>query len=323
MPYIGNPVSISTLDPLYIGGSRGTALAAMRVRCIRGGQLKSLVFYYLNGQANHGGPTGYSDAHSGDHWTITIRANNPANNMPSNTILATASFTTYLIASSSQWCFPVVQFSQHPTLVPGQIYHIVFENKSGYMSSSDNIRLVDQKNMIDPIYALERYSKGSWKESVASGINSTVGGLAGWKVLPVYGLSFMDGGSEGIGNVENGGSASIGSGISVTFTPKSAKVVKGAAVLLRSSGSASFSLAKVSGGVVATASASGSGWVKGKFASAVTLQAGVQYRLTIKGSGSAPLTKVGPGHWNQWSAFSGAVFNGKYSTGTPFTFVLQ
>ena len=217
----------------------------------------------------------------------------------------------------------MVQFSQHPTLVPGQIDHIVFENKSGYMSSSDNIRLRDQKQMIDPIYALERYSKGSWKESVASGINSTVGGLAGWKVLPVYGLSFMDGSSEGIGNVENGGSTSIGSGVSVTFAPKSSKVINGAAVLLTGSGSASFSLEKVSGGVVAAASASGSGWVKGRFASPVTLQAGVQYRLRIKGSGSVPLTKIGPGHWNQWSAFTGAVFNGQYSTGTPFTFVLQ
>lgn len=289
-----------------------------RFRAEASGTLASVRVYFITG-------SGYSAGNGGD-VRVTLEGNNAGS--PSGTVLGSGTVTDPLTST-----FRTITLSGG-TVSAGSIYHLHFVNTDPAPTvnwvSLDDIGVDAPSGQRQPLVpnadlaALYRNgTTGAWTEAP--------------RHTPIFTLTYTDGSHHGPGapyvNARSQSALYSISGanrVAETFTPTVARSVSAASVRLRKTGAPgalTYTLRTTAGTVLRTATIPASSvptsadWVKGTFASAVTLTAGTSYRLEVSApAGDAyqawPLTQGDSGFVSPWMFTDGVLQRSTSSTWT-------
>ena len=220
---------------------------------------------------------------------------------PSGTVLASTVISNPLAATGNDRYFPLVAFSNPPTLTAGKLYHIVFSNADSlpavnYLSVDclmyDKAITPAQPTLSDAANAvLLRTSNSSWQPREG--------------YTPISELHYSDGNTQGIGYVEAfvagpqiiSGTAAVRETFTVTQGPK--KIATVAVRAARASGDSYLKVRLENGdgtlieeGYLPASSFPLTSpvshtWAEFRFASAHTLEAGKSYNLILEAPASS------------------------------------
>lgn len=296
----GSGIGADSLANTVVGGQYN-AVVSYRFRAEHAGSLLSVVLYLIPDHAGYAAGTG---------GTIRVSVNTddgtPAHN-PSSTVLASYVITNALTLTPSRY-FPLIAFPVAPTLVSGQLYHIVFTNVDA--SPASNYLSVD---------GLYQPNPGTTTQPTTSDLDTAVllnQAGQGWAerkgYTPSIALNYSDGWAGGVGYMEVWYNvpqvASGSSAVREVFTVSGAsKTVSSAAIrLVRVSGSDPLVVhleaadgTLIEEGYIPAASipagsltdASGSplsyAWATYTFSSAHTLALGQTYHLDFEASSTS------------------------------------
>jgi hypothetical protein len=181
----GPGIGMDSLNNTIVGGPDGT-VASYRFRASTSAGLSSIRVYVM-------GPThaGYG-AGTGGTWQVTVQPDDgTSRHEPSGTVLATASLQPTEV-------FPVVAWSSPPSLVAGQLYHVVFTNvdpdPAANYASVNGIFMYQPTSPRQPAFSdtdwgqLTNARGGGWSESE--------------NTVPIMQLSYADGVTDGEGYME-------------------------------------------------------------------------------------------------------------------------
>jgi hypothetical protein len=181
----GPGIGMDSLNNTIVGGPDGT-MASYRFRASTSAGLSSIRVYVM-------GPThaGYG-AGTGGTWEVTVQPDDgTSRHGPTGTVLATASLQPTEV-------FPVVSWSSPPSLVAGQLYHVVFTNvdpdPAANYASVNGIFTYQPTTPRQPAF-----SDADWAQL-------TNAGSSGWSesesTVPIMQLSYTDGVTDGEGYME-------------------------------------------------------------------------------------------------------------------------
>ena len=141
---------------------------------------------------------GYSGG-SGGHVEITVDTDDGTSaHNPSSTVLASYLLTDYQSATPSTF-FPIFTFTTPPSLVEGNLYHIVFSNPDS--NPNTNFLSVDTLYVATPPSPWQPAVSDTDSAELLSRDGQTWSPRAGF--LPILQLDFTDGWQEGMGYMES------------------------------------------------------------------------------------------------------------------------
>lgn len=289
-----------------------------RFRAEATGTLASVRVYFASG-------TGYSAGNGGD-VRVTLEGNNAGS--PSGTVLGTGTVTDPLAST-----FRTIPMSGG-TISAGSIYHLRFVN----VDPSSTVNWVSVDDMAVNTPGAQRQPLVPDTDLASLYRDSTSGS---WNTAPqhtpIFTLNYTNGTHHGPGvPYINARSQSALYGISGAnrvgeqFTPTVSRSVSAASVRLRKTGAPgalTYTLRTTAGTVLRTATIPASSvptsaaWVKGTFASPVTLAAGTSYRLEVSAPAGNPyqawpLTQGDSGFTQPWMFTDGVLQRSTSSTWT-------
>lgn len=290
-PCYGSGLGADSLANTVVGGQYN-AIVSYRFLAEHSGSLSSILVYLIPDHPGYAAGTG---------GTIQVTVNTDdgtAAHNPSSTVLASYLITNALTLTPSRY-FPLLTFAVAPTLVAGQLYHIVFTNVDA--SPATNYLSVDGLYQANP---------GATTQPTMSDVDCAVllnqAGLP-WTervgFTPSMQLNYSDGWSGGIGYMEvwsgvpesASGSSAVRevftvSGSSKTVTNVSIRVnrVSGGDPLVVRLESADGTLIEEGSIPAASILTGGSyGWATYAFSSAHTLASGQAYHLDFEATSTS------------------------------------
>jgi hypothetical protein len=278
----GSGIAMEALNNTRIGTQYGYK-SSIRFRANESSTLNSFKVYVIWSTSR----TGY---HDGDGGTLKFELqtdDGTSNHFPSGNVLASVIHNDPL----SKGFWPVINFSNPPTLIKGQIYHLVTTNihpdpVNNYVSL-DHTFVYNATNPMQP-----RFNDLDWAELQAwSG--------AEWRVrrenTPILQLNYGNGGIQGHGIMEIGSVYKIGGSNSIRqrITPSENVTFSEISVRVRRTSGSSPLTASINGATInlpdstsipaspAIRASTGSQWVTAKLPNQMTLTAGQTYFLTL------------------------------------------
>ena len=176
---------MDSLNNTQVGGPTNLS-TSYRFRATTSSKLNSIRVYVM-------GPTqsGYG-AGSGGTWQVTVQTDDgTATHAPSGTVLATTMYQPVDV-------FPVISWSSPATLVPGQLYHVVFKNVDP--NPTANYASVNGILMYQPTVPRQAIvSDVDWGQSMRSGTGAWADRAS---TVPIMQLNYANGVTDGIGYME-------------------------------------------------------------------------------------------------------------------------
>jgi hypothetical protein len=186
----GSGLGSDGLANTVVGGQWGN-IVSYRFRAGHSGSLQQIHVYLI---PNH---TGYSGG-TGGQIQVTVNADDgTSTHNPSSTVLASYLLSNPLAATPSI-NFPIFVFSVPPTLVQGQLYHIVFTNVDP--SPTINYLSVDALYLANPSTPAQPTISDVDAAELLGGPSGTWTQRKGY--TPILELDYQDGSSELIGYME-------------------------------------------------------------------------------------------------------------------------
>lgn len=276
--------------------------ASFRFRAQADGRLKTLRVYFVD---NADAP-GYAAGHGGN-LRVELRPDDGTEaHHPADHVLAVLGHQPALregvAPGGNRTWFPLLTFPKPPTLVAGQLYHVVFSNDhpqaaSNWISVNGLVTWnVDQPQPGAPrtdFSVLINHGRG-WREEFAVNGKRAVN-------LPILDLGYTDGTHQGNGYMEVwiGQPRAIAGDQKVrqVFTPEEPQRISGVSVRLKRTapgGLLRLRLEEAEGRVVASAEVegaqlptSGHAWVSATFSTPCELQGGRRYHLVLSAPAGA------------------------------------
>lgn len=291
----------SGVTPEFYGAGRGAdslanctvgpygILIAYRFVAEHSGPLDRVRFYIIPDK------TGYAGGTAGQLKVSIETDDGTTAHNPSGRVLTSAEIANPLAVTGWQRYFPLVTFSNPPSLTAGAIYHVVFTNVDP--SPSINFLSVDelyyreattptQPTVSDLASAVLRWRSGVWQRMVG--------------YSPIFELYFSNGDYQGYGYVEAfvtapeaiSGSSAVRETFTVTGTTRSISTVGLRLARVSGSGNLTVRLENAAGTLIEQGYISASGfpitspvsylWATYTFASAHSLVAGQTYHLVLE-----------------------------------------
>jgi hypothetical protein len=283
----GPGLGADSLANLDIGES-ADFVASYRFRAGHTGSLQKIHVYLIQQHA------GYSSG-TGGQILLTINADDGTSaHNPSSTVLASYLLADPASATPSIY-FPIFEFSVPPTLVAGQLYHVVFTNVDPNYST--NYLSVDALYQINPPAQTQPMVSNVDTAVLYSHTGSPWKQLSGY--TPILQLDYSDGYTGGIGYMEVwvgvpepiSGTNAVRetftvSGAPVTVTSASVRVARSAGtdpltVRLENSDGTLIEQQEIPASSLPLASPATYSWGTVAFSSAHTLQVGQTYHLVL------------------------------------------
>ena len=282
-PY-GPGIGADSLANTQVGGpSSGSPnlLTSFRFRASESEPLDSVRIYLIDGAGYSGG--------TGGQIAISVEADGAGpNHTPSGAVLASTTISPGNPIKGGH--FPLITFPSPPSLVSGQIYHVVFQNTD----PSPTVNFVSVNALWTKAITTPRQPRltdQDWAELTNGG--------GGWTVRPNYtpilDLGYSDGLHQGVGYMEVWvNSPEVISGASAVreiFTPTTNRSVSSISVRVSwTYGTSPLTIRLIDsagetvvGQAVASASANSGGpaWVTVSLSPVVVLRAGIGYQLVL------------------------------------------
>ena len=286
----GPGLAADSLANTQVGGPYN-AVVSYRMLAEHSGALKSILVYLIPDHAGYAGGTG-------GHIRVTVNTDDgtPAHN-PSTAVLASYTINNALTLTPSRY-FPLLTFEVPPTLIAGQIYHIVFTN----VDPSPTVNYLS----VDGLF--QYYPPAATQQTMSNQNCAVLLNQAGkpWVIRPGYTpiimMNFADGWSGGIGYMEvwasaaenASGSSAVREVLTISGESKTVSSVSVRATRISGNDPLVARLENADGSLIeegyipaASFPANGYGWATYNFASAHTLIAGQTYHVDFEASSSS------------------------------------
>jgi hypothetical protein len=219
LAFYGSGIGSDGLANTTLGPNENTI--SYRFRAKHSGILEQALIYLIPDHA------GYAGGNGGEILVTLNTDDATAAHNPTSHVIASYVMSNVLSLASPARYFYTLRFASPPTLVAGQLYHMVFRN----IGSSPAVNYLS----VDSLYELNfPSSMTAFNKTDAAVLLSEAGGA--WKprvgFIPIYQLTFQSGVTEGIGYME--GWVGAARPISGTNAVREAFTVSGANVKVSS-----------------------------------------------------------------------------------------